>query len=350
MIPLLIEPTYGGTHWAEGYLAGVRDEAQRRGMKALAVTPGQWKEGKPVMVLGTTALWLRDCLAYLAAKATPAVLAGAPPAGCRCAFVSPDYEAATERFARLTAHAPGGKRALFAIHPASAADGVKRASFEALCPDGVVYENTGSLLAAAQRLADGAPDLRAVLCANDVAAMVLRRALHAAPAKPELYAFGDQRLPPEEGIAVFRMELLQAGRQAVQLYRAVEKEPTIRRCAWIPCALEGGPALTACPQSAAPAAPDAAGSFYQDPQVPEAFQFKTLLNGMDGLDLDIIRELLVGRRYFDMAELLHTTENTLKYRLKRMMERAGVAGRGELLRLVRGYLAADERRVGGDGA
>ena len=43
MIPLLIEPTYGGTHWAEGYLAGVRDEARRRGIHADILDAGLFR-------------------------------------------------------------------------------------------------------------------------------------------------------------------------------------------------------------------------------------------------------------------------------------------------------------------
>ena len=88
------------------------------------------------------------------------------------------------------------------------------------------------------------------------------------------------------------------------------------------------------------------GDFYQDPHVGEVFRFKELLAGMDSLDLDILRELLRGARYFDMTESLHTTENTIKYRIKRMTAAMGLKSRAELLKLAGEYLAEEKNTNG----
>ena len=73
---------------------------------------------------------------------------------------------------------------------------------------------------------------------------------------------------------------------------------------------------------------------------------ENVLAGMDSLDLDILRELLRGARYFDMTESLHTTENTIKYRIKRMTAAMGLKSRAELLKLAGEYLAEEKNTNG----
>ena len=230
------------------------------------------------------------------------------------------------------------------MHPSSAADEVKREAFLRQCPEGKIYENSGNLIEAAQRLARDADKLDAVLCANDVAAMTLRRLLPGGG--PRLYAFGEQALPREEEISLFRMDLFACGAQAVRLCRKLEKEPDIRRCVWVPCRLEAADEPGMADTLPAEPAPELPGDFYQDPHVGEVFRFKALLAGMDSLDLDILRELLRGARYFDMTESLHTTENTIKYRIKRMTAAMGLKSRAELLKLAGEYLAEEKNTNG----
>lgn len=339
---LMVERGYEGTQWANAYMQGILEEAKRR-ERTIEQASLEALDGRPVLVLGTTSAWLKECLGALARRGVHAVLAGAPPRGARCSFAAPDYEQACAEFGALSG-ANAQAKALLAVHPNSAADAMKQDAFSRQCPDGAVYENRGSLLESAQALIAGQPGIEAVLCANDVAAMVLRHLLPAGAQKPVIFAFGDQPLPSEERVAVFPMRLAAAGRQAVALYRAAEKDgaEAIRRCSFVPCTLGGQQAADAAPACHPEA--EQAGSFYSDPQVPEILRFKALLAGCDALDLDILRELLAGRRYFDMAERLHTTENTIKYRLRRMMQLAGAASRSELIILAGRSLSGGETK------
>ena len=336
MIQLLIEPSYGANLWAQAYLAGIREEARKRGWELRLLTEDAEADGEPVLLVGSAVGWLKSHLARLAARNLPCLIAGVPPQGVRCGFAAPDYEEAAAVFAARTPE----RRALFAVHPSSAADEVKREAFLRQCPEGKIYENSGNLIEAAQRLARDADKLDAVLCANDVAAMTLRRLLPGGG--PRLYAFGEQALPREEEISLFRMDLFACGAQAVRLCRKLEKEPDIRRCVWVPCRLEAADEPGMADTLPAEPASEFPGDFYQDPHVGEVFRFKELLAGMDSLDLDILRELLRGARYFDMTESLHTTENTIKYRIKRMTAAMGLKSRAELLKLAGEYLAEEK--------
>ena len=138
------------------------------------------------------------------------------------------------------------------------------------------------------------------------------------------------------------MDLFACGAQAVRLCRKLEKEPEIRRCVWVPCRLEAADEPGAADTQPTEPSPELPGDFYQDPHVGEVFRFKELLTGMDSLDLDILRELLRGARYFDMTESLHTTENTIKYRVKRMTAAMGLKSRADLLKLAGEYLAEEK--------
>lgn len=339
MVSVLVEPGYDYTHWAQMYLTGIREEAHRFGLDVETVSQEQ-NICKAIIVLGSSTPWLDTCITRLDDCSISYVLAGAPPPGRLCSFSMPDYEEAIKRFSHIVKGTGGRKPALFASHPVSAADAQKREAFERICTGGLIMENQGDLLLSAHMLSRSVNEIEAILCVNDVSAMILRRILSRYKQKPPIYTFGDQYLPDNELITVFKMDLVQAGRQALHIVRQLEKHPTFRQCIWIPCesmkiqsakkrmrTMDDSTALTAM-------------NFYQDPQVPEVFRLKALLSSMDNLDFDILSELLLGKRYVDISDALHTTDSTIKYRLKRMMHNANVSSRDELLRSIKYFFSS----------
>lgn len=153
MIQLLIEPSYGANLWAQAYLAGIREEARKRGWGLYLPNEGEPLADEPALLVGSAVGWLKSHLAQLTARNIPCLIAGVPPQGVRCGFAAPDYEAAAAVFAVRTPE----RRALFAVHPSSAADEVKKEAFLCQCPDGKIYENSGNLIEAA----GGWPETRA---------------------------------------------------------------------------------------------------------------------------------------------------------------------------------------------
>lgn len=334
MVSVLVEPGYDHTHWAQMYLTGIREEAHRYNIDVETISQEQ-NISKAIIVLGSSTPWLNACLARFDDCSISYVLAGAPPPGKLCSFSMPDYEKAIMLFSHIVRGKGGRKPALFASHPASAADTQKREAFERICIGGLITENQGDLLLSAHMLSRSIDEIEAVLCVNDVSAMILRRILLRYKQKPPIYTFGDQYLPDNELITVFKMDLIQAGRQALHIVRQLEKQPTFRQCTWIPCESmklqSAKDKMTTKDDSAA----ITAMNFYQDPQVPEVFRLKALLSSMDSLDFDILSELLLCKRYVDISDTLHTTDSTIKYRLKRMMHNANVSSRDELLHSIK---------------
>ena len=102
MIQLLIEPSYGANLWAQAYLAGIREEARKRGWGLYLPNEGEPLADEPALLVGSAVGWLKSHLARLAARNLPCLIAGVPPQGVRCGFAAPDYEEAAAIFAART--------------------------------------------------------------------------------------------------------------------------------------------------------------------------------------------------------------------------------------------------------
>lgn len=332
---MLVEPAYAGTYWCLRTLAGIDEQAARRGRAVHAVEDTRVLDGGAVLIVGTSVRWLLDALRGVMGQGVHPVVAGMPPTGFLCTFVAPDY---AQAMTVLAASGQADRPALFAVHDDSAADQEKRAVFERLYPGADIIGNDGDLLDASARLTAHAGAYDCVVCANDVAAMVLRRVLagQGISPMPRLLAFGDQQLPQDEGIEVLRLDFQALGRHVVRLYLERERDvEPLRRTLWLPC--HDGALLARAPR-AHEGSEAARPGFYRDPQVHEMFRLKALLSCCDGLDLDILRALVAGMRYADIAETLYTTENTIKYRIRRMQTACGADGRDALVALAQGFI------------
>jgi len=81
--------------------------------------------------------------------------------------------------------------------------------------------------------------------------------------------------------------------------------------------------------------------FYSDPEVNGILGIEALLSRCDVLDLRILDGLRKSVPYGALTEELSRSENTVKYRIKRMPSRIGRETREEMLALLDGYLADD---------
>ena len=75
-------------------------------------------------------------------------------------------------------------------------------------------------------------------------------------------------------------------------------------------------------------------NFYSDPDVIDILQLEDLLSRCDDIDLSILRGIASQSKYIDLAERLHISENTVKYRLRKMLTQSGLDGRDDLVALL----------------
>jgi DNA-binding CsgD family transcriptional regulator len=89
-----------------------------------------------------------------------------------------------------------------------------------------------------------------------------------------------------------------------------------------------------------PPAPMANDKFdlFADMHLTDYMLAEKILADCDALDIEILRGLNAGMRNADVAEMLHTSESTVKYRVKRLLNLGSFASRSELLGIMDSYL------------
>jgi DNA-binding CsgD family transcriptional regulator len=78
--------------------------------------------------------------------------------------------------------------------------------------------------------------------------------------------------------------------------------------------------------------------FYEDAEVDEMLKLEKLFNQCERNDLELLRLLLSGLTYSEIAERLYMSTNGIKYKLKGMYELCGVSSRSEFLKLMGKYI------------
>ena len=78
--------------------------------------------------------------------------------------------------------------------------------------------------------------------------------------------------------------------------------------------------------------------YYADLEIDEMIRVETLLNACDESDLELVRGILSGRTYAQVAEGLFLSVNGVKYKLKNMFTLCGVRTRGEFVELLKKYI------------
>jgi methyl coenzyme M reductase subunit D len=86
-------------------------------------------------------------------------------------------------------------------------------------------------------------------------------------------------------------------------------------------------------------------TFYDDPLFKELSALDKLFSNTLPVDFQILQGIYQKKRYLDLAEELHMSENSIKYRTKRMMGLVDKATREDLLNLVSLYVNLEEKET-----
>lgn len=82
---------------------------------------------------------------------------------------------------------------------------------------------------------------------------------------------------------------------------------------------------------------NAENPFFADREVQDLAKLETLLQQADEVDLEMLRRLMEGRTYAEIAQLCYLSETALKYRLRKMERVCGVCGREALIAFLGGF-------------
>ena len=211
-----------------------------------------------------------------------------------------------------------------------------------------VFSFKDSLAATCDRLVRRIKEFDSILCANDVSAVVLLRRLldlgYRVPQDFHIATFGDTTLSNLEihNIAVAKVKSFDAGRLSINAYRMLKNDPEISslsfllHCDIFDCNCE--PVDIRIEHSIAPMEPSSASNFFRDADVEKVLLVEKLLAGCDKLDISILREVLNKESYSKIAAKLFIAENTISYRIKKILALAPEKSKEEVFSLLSQFL------------
>ncbi|MCK9223012.1 MAG: substrate-binding domain-containing protein [Limnochordia bacterium] len=363
----ITEPLVEGRYWSSGYTRGIRQEAAKIKAKFTEITPGelglvmeesQFSDVRPVVIVNCISkAWTLDCLTLLTdAGIHPLLLT---PFGGRTeeySTVSLDFYGTFLSLFRYLDLAGKGRIALLGLNPDSVNDTVKIQAFSAYqrtAPAGTehIFWNQGSLLECCQRFFQHREDYDAIVCTNDVVAIRLINFLNENGVRvPEdcwVAAMGNTFLGGliSPSITVVEMDCQAIGRQAARLYAFLRKNPCLSALrAVVPghilvrSSTADFPVYRTQPRSERTNTRGDTLNFYADHDVAKIFLLENLFQNSDETDLRILRGLLCGKTYAELAEEVFLSERGVKYRTYRMVELAECSSRGELLSMLTQYV------------
>lgn len=367
-IDLLVEPTFAASYWYPAYLEGITYETGRRGVGfyipdltrtcCREIMAERKDRPRSALVLGGSAAWLLDTAEELIGLGIHPVLVGNRPVrsdGSISYVAIDDVQSAAQMTSYLLA---AGRRriAFFGKNPDSISDACKYEGFaSALKNEGIqtgesdVYYNRGALEETISSFYGRIDRYDAVFCANDYVAESLicseRMKNIAIPGRLFVTGFGESMMSRccSPTLTTVTLDYFETGKSSVDLCLFLCKNGAARSCTvTVESRIRIGE--TTAFTRANDLRPRRDGgtiglvNFCSDPLIRRATAFERLLEQSDSLDLSILRGLLAGETYEAMADRLNISENTVKYRIKRMLAKSEISTKGELLALCAGFL------------
>lgn len=366
---MMIEPTFAGTHWCNQCVQGIRQEISRnKGMlEEVAVGDGEalnrvMDQERPLLILvGSLVNWMTETVQRLGEMGIHSIMMTAPPPDGHydASTISMDYNQAICDLFRYLSMMKRKRVALFGVHPNSINDLTKQRAYcdyigcDESAIEGIFW-NHGDLAHACEQFYQRLLDFDAVICSNDIIAIKLQDFLKERkvqiPQQLHLVSIGETRLSQlvHPRITTASLNFSDIGHNAVRLYNILRRNDTITALhvkvrgtitAW---ESTGNVPYESAPRRVnLPAMPEQS-SFYADEDVRRIFMLENLIAHCLPIDFSILRGMMAGEPYRQIAEAHYTSENSIKYRVKRMMELSQCETKEQMLQLVQLQLTADD--------
>ena len=359
----------GATHWISQYHKGIKNEAKRKGHEIITIEcsldasslPSELSGTSAAIVLSGTYEWTCGICSLLRCLNVKPIVVGYDQSDDIDAtgYVLMDYKKAIYDLLDYFASCNRTRVALFAVSLESPADKLKTDAFlsykgergEQFNQKDIFYFR-GMTKSTCESFISVCSDYDAIIGTNDVSTAILLQTLktHGINVPKDLFvaSFGDTTLSKSttNELTLALLDCYSVGIQAAKMCVALTKATNISnsvirlRCDIdVKCSTDN----VARNKSRTPVASEStqtpASSFLADPHVNEIVVAERLLEKCDSLDLEIMRSLLKKEKYIDIADKLHVSENTVKYRIKRLLNFAHLDSRGKLTELMKSYLS-----------
>lgn len=354
---VLVESPFLNSHWCTHYIKGITSQAKRKNLSVEVHTDtaflndGSFNDSH-VILIGSSLTWASKNMCMLYEKnVRPIVLsiANYQKQFPFASFITMDYDDAANKLMRYLKDKGCSRTAFFACNMKSSTDMQKLNNFlQNGGNEKDVFAYKDNLNATCDRLVVRIKEFDSILCANDVSSVVLLRRLmdlgYSIPNDFHMATFGDTTLSNLEihNIAVAKVKSYDAGRLSISAYRMLKSDPEISslsfllHCDIFDCNCEftdihvehTAPVFDNTPST----------NFFNDPDVEKVLLVEKLLAGCDKLDISILREVLNKESYSKIAAKLFIAENTISYRIKKILALAPDKTKDEVFALLSQFL------------
>ncbi len=355
------------SHWISQYLKGIKDESKRKGNEVKLIEYGADASvfpdeltiaGSAIVIVGTSS-WTKGVCSYLSERCVKPILIGCDSneAYSAKAHVLMDYNKAIVDLLDYFAACHKKRVALFAVNLQSPTDRMKMKSFldyrgkngEKFDQQDIFYFR-GMTKNTCDSFISVCSSYDAVIGTNDVSTVIMLQMLGAAGIKvPDdifVASFGDVSLSKSttSGLTLALLDCYSVGVHAVKMYSMLSGSKRLSGAVMrLECTIDVRNSTANIPISNTRTKTDDTQdmthiSFFDDPHISEIVLAEHVLDKCDRLDLEIMKSLINKEKYIDIADKLHISENTVKYRIKRLLNFAKLNSRSELTELMKSYL------------
>ncbi len=366
---MMLEPSFAGTHWCSQCVQGIRHEVSRSKGILEEVPLGDGaalervlEQERPLLILvGSLVSWMTETVFSLSRLGIHCIMMTAPPpdGSMGASTISMDYHQGIYDLFGYLEQMRRTKVALFGIHPNSINDYSKQQAYlsypgQNAAGKSGIFHNDGDLREACKRFYERINQFDAVICSNDIIAIQLQDYLKERNVRiPEelcLVGIGETRLSQlvRPRIATASLSFSDIGHNAVRLYNILRRNNTLTalhakvRGTITSWESAGGMPYAKPPHFEPLAEMPEQSNFYADSDVQKLFELESLISHCQPIDFDILRGLMLGKPYRQIADEHFSSENAMKYRIKRMLELSKCESKEQMLELIRMKLSADD--------
>lgn len=364
LIPFIIEPGYGSSSvWSPAIRAGIDSELSKKKYSSVFIDGAGEPDLKAAIadsdtrlavLIGTSPSFVPDMIERLALRDIDVLLVSyQPPENAPVrGVVRIDYVAGAELLLRHLACCGCKRTALYGCFQNSSTDLIKRRAYLAYTAESgfepMLFDNTDGLSDCFEKLiaslGNNAPD--SILCVNDIAAVSLVTRLSELgiriPDDIQIASFGGSEVsrvckPP---ITVLEMPNFELGRQTVNAFSYLARAPrginlSVRVTGELVVRATTRPIGSIISDEPCRVRKTPPQSFYDDAEVMRIARLEKLLSVCESIDRAILGLLLAGDTTERIAEELSLAPESVRYRVRRLVQSTGMTSRSELLGFIR---------------
>ncbi len=342
---ILCEKAYFDSSWCKQILQGLKNELKKRRIEYSVVFElDDINSDNIFFVIGSDYKWMSDYVAkvnyygitpILIFNQSNHIISG------RYHSVSSDIGGSILALVKWLKNREKNNICLYGVNPESISDISRNQSYAKNLEMGKTFYNNGSLENCFKSFISCNECFDAVICTNDFAAISLVKNLikHNAEMlqRLDIISCSQSSISAYFGdyIKSININLTSLGTNAYQVARTAQNGENISEISLtVKWNMEFDDENITRLFEDGDIAPNA---FYEDAELSNLMKLDMLVDSFDNTDKNIIRLLMSGDTYSDIAEACYTTERNVKYRVKQYLKKCNVNSRKEFIDFLNEY-------------